>query len=254
MSTDTDWEKWGKSSPYYGVLSNEKFTGQTISDSLADQFYASGQNDVANAIKMIKAMHNGTLPQFKRAVDFGCGVGRITVPLAQHAKKTTGLDISPSMLEAARQNLPATLRKRITYETSDSNLTALPKQYDLVYSNIVLQHIPTKRGYRIISKLLDNLERQGFAALHVTYAHQAPRLKRFTITLRSHVQIVHYTLNALRGRQVLTPLMRMHLYDLDAVLSLFYDSGIQEVTVALTNHGGYLGAMIIGQKTADDKS
>lgn len=251
MSTDKDWEKWGKSDPYFGVLSDNRFKGRKLESILSDEFYSSGRGNVVKLEELIKTINSELLPKFDSTVDFGCGVGRITVPLTQLSKKVTGLDVSPSMLKVAERNTPSNLKKRINYALSDDQLTMLPKNYDLVYSNIVLQHIPPKRGYKIIEKLLTNLQQNGFAALHVTYQHQAPRHRHLVIVIRSRVLAVHYFLNILRGRRIATPLMRMHLYHLDKVLGLFYGAGVSEVYVELTNHGGYLGAMIVGKKTQD---
>lgn len=44
------------------------------------------------------------LEQGQRLLDAGCGVGRIAVPLARRGIKVTGVDVSPSMLGAARES------------------------------------------------------------------------------------------------------------------------------------------------------
>jgi hypothetical protein len=45
-----------------------------------------------------------------------------------------------------------------------------------------------------------------------------------------------------------TPLMRMHCYNLDQVQQIFYRAGIKPTLAVPTNHGGYHGALLIGQK------
>ena len=44
MSTDTEWENWGKKDPYFGVLTNEKFRSQKLSDESRIEFFESGQD------------------------------------------------------------------------------------------------------------------------------------------------------------------------------------------------------------------
>lgn len=39
----------------------------------------------------------------KHALDFGCGVGRLTQALAAHFDEVTGVDISPSMIKLAKK-------------------------------------------------------------------------------------------------------------------------------------------------------
>ena len=250
MSTDKDWELWGKSNPYFGVLSDERFLGRSLNKEMADEFYASGVADVENLISSITQINHGEKPFFNQAVDFGCGVGRLTLPLSKYARKVTGLDVSPSMVKQARLELPSKM-KNITYVVSDDELTNLPKNYDLVYSNIVLQHIPPRRGEAIIDTLLAQLQTGGYAALHVTYGHQATSLNKLVIKLRGNVPIVHYLLNVLRGRPFKTPLMRMHVYDFNRVLSMYYRAGLKDLSVTMTTHGDYDGAMIIGKKEAN---
>ena len=42
--------------------------------------------------------------EFKKALDIGCGTGSFTIALAQSGAKTTGMDLSESMITAAQKN------------------------------------------------------------------------------------------------------------------------------------------------------
>ena len=154
------------------------------------------------------------------------------------------------MIEEAKKKTPKKLASKIAYALSDDQLSHLPKNYDLVYSNIVIQHIPLKRGYRIIEELLGNLDYKGFAALQITFTYEAPLFKRSVIYARNHFVPLHYLLNILRGNQWNSPRMRMHLYSREKISKLFKSAGITETIQLATDHGGYIGAMIIGQKKA----
>lgn len=248
MSTDKDWEKWGKSDPYFGVLSNQKFEATKLKTNTVKEFYKTGDQEVTALIEHIKTLNNGKQPSFKLAIDFGCGVGRLTVPLSSYAQKVIGLDVSPSMLEKAKSNLPANKKRFVRYLVSDDSLSVLPKKYDLVYSYIVLQHIPKPRGEKIIDRLLNNLEVGGYAAIHVTYKYEAANINKFLVKLRNRFVPLHYLFNAIKGRPLTTPLMRMHVYDLNNIYEKFYQAGIQNTSGILTDHGGYLGVLILGKK------
>lgn len=247
MSTDKDWEKWGSNNPYFGVLSDPRFLGSKIrTDNLQREFYESGKNDIAWVVNRLAGLRGSK--KFTHAVDFGCGVGRLTIPLAEYAANVTGLDVSPSVLQQAEQNTPKGLQKNITYAVSNDALAQLPKHYDFVHSYIVLQHIPPKRGNKLIKKLVDGLAVGGCIALHVTFAHNAPPHKKMVIKARNNFIPLHYILNIMKGNPLTMPRMRMHLYDLNSVIQLLGEAGITETVQLLTDHGGYIGVMILGRK------
>lgn len=243
MSTDKDWEKWGSENPFFGVLSDPKFIGSDLKAAIEEEFYRSGQNDIRNTMRYLGLLGGN---KFKYAVDFGCGTGRLTIPLASYAKKVTGVDISHSVLNKAKEKTPKKLSTKISY--IDLTTHDIPKNYDFVHSFIVLQHIPPRRGKRIITDLLTDLQPGGFAALHITYANNTSRLKKMTVWLRNHIVPLHIFLNIIKGRRWNTPRMRMHLYDLEEILQLYNNAGITETLQIATDHGGYIGAMILGKK------
>jgi SAM-dependent methyltransferase len=81
-----------------------------------------------------------------RALDFGCGVGRLTQALAGKFSECDGVDIAPSMI--ARANELNRFGNRCRYHVNDRNDLALfgDDVFDLIYSDIVLQHIPPEFG------------------------------------------------------------------------------------------------------------
>lgn len=245
MSTDKDWERWGSANPYFGVISDPKFLGSKLGSDLEKDFYQSGQADIARVMRHIHSLGGDS---FDHAIDFGCGTGRLTIPLASYAKKVMGLDVSPSVIKEAKKKTPKQLKSRVSYHLSNDQLDGLPKEYDLVHSYIVLQHVHPRRGEQIIKKLLANLQPGGFAALHITFAHEAPWLKKTVIWMRNHFVPLHYAFNVAKGRPWNMPRMRMHLYDLEKITRLLRASGIVEAVHLTTDHGGYIGAMIIGRK------
>ena len=66
-----------------------------------EEFFASGRAEVDEAIGRLGAL--GLRPRRGRALDFGCGVGRLTQALAWHFDECVGVDIAPSMVEHARR-------------------------------------------------------------------------------------------------------------------------------------------------------
>lgn len=252
MSTDKDWRKWGQNNPYYGVLSHDRFSGKKISAATEKDFYRSGFYDIGNVMGLVRKLNQSNQrPAFAHAVDFGCGAGRLVIPLTGYADRVTGIDVSPSILRLAHSKVPKNLRKRIQFRLSDDNLKSLPKNYDLIHSYIVLQHINPRRGMTLVNTMVEHLKPGGVLALHITYGHDAPRLTRFVVWLRNHFLPFHYLLNIMRGRPITTPRMRMHKYKLSEFFDALNHYGITELVTSPTNHGGYRGIMVVGRKPKD---
>ena len=89
-------------------------------------------------------------------LELGCGTGRIVIPFAENGYRITGLDISPLMLEKAREKiikLPKKVRQRITRQGIGRG------QYQGIAIgihrlNVPLQHLISV--YRQIVKLCDH--------------------------------------------------------------------------------------------------
>lgn len=97
---DQDWIEFGKTDPYYAVLTSDSFHLNQLTQENLASFYLMGENYVDNVLYTIRKHFD---PEFKpeRSLDFGSGVGRITIPLARVSKSATGIDISDAMLNAA---------------------------------------------------------------------------------------------------------------------------------------------------------
>jgi 2-polyprenyl-3-methyl-5-hydroxy-6-metoxy-1,4-benzoquinol methylase len=80
-NTDRDWEKFGASDPYLGVLTHEQYHRANLTDESKEAFFKSGHDYIADVSKKIRTYLD---PAFTpcRSLDFGCGVGRLVVPLA----------------------------------------------------------------------------------------------------------------------------------------------------------------------------
>jgi magnesium-protoporphyrin O-methyltransferase len=66
-----------------------------------------------------------------RVLDAGCGAGQMTTELAALGADVTAVDISPSLVEIARQRLPIDLAGRVTFTSGDMLDDALG-QFDYV--------------------------------------------------------------------------------------------------------------------------
>jgi SAM-dependent methyltransferase len=108
-----------------------------------EEFFASGRRQID---AMLQTAERWDLPKRRgMALDFGCGVGRLTRALALHFDSATGVDISESMVSQARAMQSDSLT--CAFEILDDNgLSAMPdRSFDCIYSSLVLQHIADRR-------------------------------------------------------------------------------------------------------------
>jgi SAM-dependent methyltransferase len=228
-----DWNALGEAEPFFAVLTDERFLRERMSDEDREAFFASGDTDVAHIFELIDR------PDFtpRSALDFGCGVGRLTRALTKRAERVVGVDIAPSMLRIARENVP----------TAAFSPTIPDERFDLILSLIVFQHIPIRRGEALLDELLGRLEIGGAAALHFTFRRPGSSLRRVARSVRARVPLVHRIAQRLRGERPM-PYMQMNEYDPERVLAIMRGHACGEPRIVPTNHGGIEGAIVIASK------
>lgn len=245
--SDRDWERLGQTDPYYAVLTAPQYHGD-LSASDREEFFRSGEAHVARVFSIIRSRLD---PAFApaRALDFGCGVGRVLIPLAARCHEVTGLDVSPAMLAEARRNCDAAGASQVRLLRSDDQLTAVEGEFDFVHSYIVLQHVPVRRGERLVQELAARLAADGIGVFHVTYERAAtPPLRRLLYWARTHVPGAHWALNVARGRPARAPLMQSNRYSVTRLLDILWREGCAEVHVRFSDHQGYRGALLFARK------
>lgn len=216
MGTDKDWEKWGASDPYYGVYSRDQFRANAITEEARTEFFASGEEHIAKTMQNIAGFF-GPWFEPKSALDFGCGVGRLVIPLALRTGHATGVDISPSMLAEARQNCAKAQVDNVSFIESDDQLSQVTGSFDLVHSYIVLQHIAWRRGRTILQSLAKRVNPGGCLAVQISTRRNAPLLVRGLVRLRYAFPPINWARNLLRSRPMFEPAMQLHVYDLEKV-------------------------------------
>jgi len=245
--SDRDWEQLGQTQPYFAVLTAPQYRGD-LSAADREEFFRSGEEHVARILSIIRSRLD---PAFApaRALDFGCGVGRVLIPLAQRCRDVTGVDVSPAMLAEARRNCDAAGALNVKLLPSDDALSAVEGEFDLVHSYIVLQHVAVQRGEHIVRELAARLAQGGVGVFHVTYARAVtPPIRRLLYWARTRVPGAHWALNLALGRPSRSPLMQSNRYSVTRLLDLLLRQGCAEVHVRFSDHQGYRGALLFARK------
>lgn len=153
------WAVLGREDPLWAVLSRADKRGGRWN---VDEFLATGRSEIDGQLALLA---DWNLPrQWRRALDFGCGAGRLTRALAAHFGEAIGIDVSPSMIAKAR-SLNADLGNLRFLENPSAKLDAVADaSIDLVYSCMTLQHIPADLALGYVAEFLRVLAPGGVAA------------------------------------------------------------------------------------------
>lgn len=248
LSTDKAWEKWGQTDPYYGVLAEDNFRKEKLNADSKKTFLESGEEYIRFIINIInKHIDPAFAPS--NCLDFGCGVGRLVIPLAKRYKKVVGIDISDSMLEEARKNCLENEISNASFYKSDDNLSAVNSRFDLVHSCLVFQHIPAMRGKRILKRLLELLNNKGIAVVQIIFYRNASFLKKLSCWLQKGIPFLANVVNIFRGRKFLQPPVQMNSYNLTEIAKLLKDNGVENFFAISSVEGEYYSITLFCRKT-----
>ena len=156
------YEDYGKDDPLYAVLSR-KDTRDNKWD--VDEFFASGREEIADAMRHLAGL--GVEVNKGRAMDFGCGVGRLTQALCEEFSEAVGVDISYSMIENAEKHNKFGDRCEYRVNTTDDLAQLGDTSFDFVYSNISLQHSPPEASSKYIAEFFRILRSGGVALFQI---------------------------------------------------------------------------------------
>ncbi|HEX5425404.1 MAG TPA: class I SAM-dependent methyltransferase [Candidatus Acidoferrales bacterium] len=152
-----DWDELAKLDPLWAVLSDPS---RRFGRWDHNEFFRSGEDLVEKVVQT--AARHGLPGGHDRALDFGCGVGRLTRALGAHFGNCCGVDISRQMIGHAR-SLNSSVRNCFFMVNSDPHLGIFSSEhFDCVLSILVLQHLPRREWIRsAISEFVRVLKRRG---------------------------------------------------------------------------------------------
>lgn len=236
--TDADWERIGLEEPYYGVLTHDRYLRKNIDEQALEEFWQSGEATHAHLIATITRYFGRFQPQ--TAMDFGCGVGRLTRAMAQRCETVYGVDIAEGMLvEARRHHLP-----NIAYSREIPDATV-----DWVHSTMVFQHIPPVRGYVLFDALMARLAPGGVFSIHFPIFKDGDYLQRLTPYFQRG-QWDGESLRHVNPDDFPEGTMLMYDYDVNRIIMASTSAGCVDHYFNHSNHGGCHTITLYGRKIA----
>lgn len=244
IDTDRHWEAWGREDPYFGVLAEERF-GRERLDAHRTEFFTSGEQQIVGVLGRYEREF-GPLPR-DRALDHGCGVGRLALPLSQAFSEVVAVDVSPSMLAEAESNASERGLTNLRFELADDQLSRAHRQFDFVNSFIVLQHIPVRRGLPILRRLIEKVRPGGGFQIQFSFRTDTggPRLLYWA---SANIPGVKVWQNIAAGRRWNAPAMQMNNYPIASILAYLAQLGITRLLVETEYHPRFVACSLISKK------
>lgn len=224
-----NWEHMGRNDPLWAILSSSEKVGGKWDTA---EFFALGEQEIADVMKYVESLGVGLAR--RRALDFGCGVGRLTQPLAAHFEKVDGVDIAPSMIELARTYNRHGDRVEYHLNASDNLELFADGTFDFIYSNITLQHMESRHSKRYLEEFLRLLTPQGVLIFQLPSelrpaAHRQPSGVRSLIRLLAPPGLVDLYHRVRWGN---LPHMEMHGIRREGLVEFLEEHGAKIVDVA----------------------
>jgi 2-polyprenyl-3-methyl-5-hydroxy-6-metoxy-1,4-benzoquinol methylase len=143
------WDRHAKLDPLWAILSDPSKTGRRWD---LRSFLETGRREVSLLMYQLRAL--GVDIRRDAALDFGCGVGRLSQPLATYFDRVVGVDVSPEMIRLAHEINQYPSRVRYVCNTREDLAVLSTGEFTFMYSNVVLQHIEPANALRYLSELL----------------------------------------------------------------------------------------------------
>ncbi|HWA66773.1 MAG TPA: class I SAM-dependent methyltransferase [Mycobacteriales bacterium] len=153
------WESFAQDQPEHYIWTS----GDPADPDFQEQFAASGRQQIDIVLRATATYRTGGA----RVVEYGCGLGRMLLPMSEHFDRALGVDIAPTMLDGLRRR--AADAGITTIDTAlSSEPWAAGVDADLLYCWAVLQHIPS---WRAISEAVETMASALRPETGVGYLH-----------------------------------------------------------------------------------
>ena len=252
---DPAWEKVAASEPFFSVIASPKYLVSHLTAASLEEFFDTGDELVDHLLRTIEIRLD---PAFAPAsiLEYGCGVGRLAIPLAKRSASVVAVDRSPVMLEFARRQARDHAADHVAFKTPAELFAATPR-FDLVVCYSVLQRIQQDEGLELLRMLLRVVAPGGVAVFNLPYASRMRPLLKASRWARSHIPGANAIGNVVRGKSVTQPIFTDHLYDLNSLLLLLKRSDVEASYLTLASQESFEEALVfvrVCEQSTDGRS
>jgi len=157
-----NFESLASEDPLWTVLSDNSKKGGRWD---IEEFYGTGEPVIED---LGKRLEKASLSfQGSSAIDFGCGVGRLTFPLGKRFRQCYGVDISQSMIDYAQSQSERGPNCQFMVNASERLDGFENDSIDFIYTAIVLQHIAPRYTLNYLQEFSRILAKGGILAFQL---------------------------------------------------------------------------------------
>ncbi|MDD5638727.1 MAG: class I SAM-dependent methyltransferase [Candidatus Pacebacteria bacterium] len=161
--SEKNWNNLAEEDPFWAILSDPSKKGKKWK---IEDFFESGEKEINELFNWLNK--NKVNVNFGRALDFGCGVGRLSNSLSSMFLQVYGVDISSKMIELARRYSRYPENKLCFLVNKVDNLDIFQDNFfDFIYTNITLQHIKQDFALKYIDSFLKKIKKDGIVVFQV---------------------------------------------------------------------------------------
>jgi len=247
---DPRFEAFAAREPHFAVLTTPKFLRAHLTPDTEREFFGSGEALVDYMFSLIQErLAQDFAPT--SILEYGCGIGRLAMPLAQRAARRGGsvvaVDRSPAMLDFARCEAARHRVDNIVFATP-AEFRAENKSFDFVSCYLVLQRIRESDGLGLVRDLLARTTPGGIAVFSIPYRSTVRPAVRALRLLREAMPLVNRLVNVLRGKPATDPFIASHTYELSTVLGVVQEQLVGTTNVVLEPQEGLQAALLFIEK------
>ena len=172
----SQWDQLGRTDPLWAILTDPNCR-QGRWDPAA--FFETGEKYMEALMGLAGSL--GLPARRETALDFGCGVGRLTQAAAAYFDQVTGVDIAPAMLELARQYNRHGERCRYLLNEQNHLRQFAGGSFDFVYSCLTLQHLPRRHIRAYLGEFVRVVRPGGLVLFQLPSEHRYRSLRHFLL-------------------------------------------------------------------------
>jgi len=236
----TDWDALAKRDALWAILTDESKAdgGWDVAE-----FFSTGEIEMATVMRCLDEV--GCVPDAAgSALDFGCGVGRLTQAMARRFAACVGVDISEEMIRRAEA---LNQYAKCSYLTSlTERLLFASESFSFVYCNIVLQHMPRRLAVGYLREFVRVLQPGGVLVFGVQDSFAAGDVASRVVRARDVLRL-RTRLKAALGRREGD--MQMHLLAEDEVRQAVRPARVVDVRLTNTAAKDFNGRLVYLSET-----
>ena len=238
-----DWEDLAEVDLYWSILSDPAKRHGAWNE---EDYLRSGVVEIDRHLARAAQLGHDTV--WEDALDFGCGAGRLTLALARRFERAVGVDVAAAMIAAAQRLGGGVENCRFVLNDEPHLRVFADASFDLVFTTIVLQHLPGRRTIESYLREFVRIVRPGGLIIFqlpcsIPVRHRLQPRGRAYRLLR-HLGMPPSVLYRTLGLQPI----RMQFIPAERVVSLLSDHGARVLAVDQTPVSGIVSAVYYAER------